>query len=136
MSRIIIITSRSTASASEMVINCLKPYVNVLTIGDTTFGKPVGMYSFTCLKYWMAPVTFKASNALGEGDYYDGIPPAKVVPDDITHDFSDREELCLKEAIYYLEYGSVSTKGAEAFKRNPMYSEKPEWVNNFFVPKK
>ena len=61
-------------------------------------------------KYLMWPVTFKIVNANNEGDYFDGIFPVKVVPDDITHDFNDREEICLKEAIHYLETGSVSTK--------------------------
>jgi hypothetical protein len=57
------------------------------------------------------------------------------VEDDITHDFSDKEELCLKEAINYLETGSVSTKGVQTFKSTPTYSEKPEWMNNAFYDK-
>jgi hypothetical protein len=44
-------------------------------------------------KYFMWPVTFQMVNALDQGDYYDGFFPAKVVQDDITHDFRDREEL-------------------------------------------
>nr|MCU0408969.1 S41 family peptidase [Bacteroidales bacterium] len=43
LSRLAVITSRSTASASEAVINGLKPFVDVVTIGDTTDGKPTGM---------------------------------------------------------------------------------------------
>ena len=55
--------------------------------------------------------------------------PAKVVQDDITHDFDDREELCLKEAIHYLETGSVSAKErSPEFKRHPQFSEKPSWM--------
>jgi hypothetical protein len=75
-------------------------------------------------------------NAQDKGDYFDGIFPAKVLPDDITHDFSDRNELCLKEAIHFLEYGSVSTKSASVFKRYPQFSEKPAWMNNTFVLEK
>jgi carboxyl-terminal processing protease len=132
--RIIVITTRSTASASEAFINGLKPFVNVVIIGDTTDGKPVGMNMWNVgSKYIMVPITFKTVNANNEGDYYEGFPPSKVAPDDITHDFSDREESCLKEAIYYLENGFVSTKGLQEFKRFPTYSEKPEWMNNAFV---
>ena len=50
-------------------------------------------------------------NSQDQGDFYDGFAPEKYVPDDITHDWNDRNELCLKEAIYYLENGSVSSKG-------------------------
>jgi carboxyl-terminal processing protease len=134
LSRILIITTRRTASASEALINSLKPFINVVTIGDTTNGKPVGMNGWpTGKKYYAWTVTFKMVNANNEGDYYKGFAPARVLPDDITHDFSDREELCLKEAIYYLENGSVSTKAFQVFKRYPVYSEKPEWMNNAFI---
>ena len=39
------------------------------------------------------------------------LAPDALVSDDITHDFDDREELCLKAAINYLETGSISAKG-------------------------
>jgi C-terminal processing protease CtpA/Prc len=134
LTRLVLITSRATASASEAVINGLKPFLNLVTIGDTTDGKPTGMNGWDIgKKYYMWPVTFQIVNALDQGDYYDGFFPAKVVQDDITHDFSDREELCLKEAIYYLENGSVSTKGVMEFKRFPVFSEKPKWLNNVFI---
>ena len=109
------ITSRSTASASEDVMNGLKPFVNVVSIGDTTNGKPTGMNGWDigrAHKYYVFPVTFKIVNSQNQGDFFDGIFPAKVLADDITHDFNDREELCLKEAIHYLETGSVSPQKA------------------------
>ena len=134
LDRVVVITSRSTASASEAVINGLKPFVSVVTIGDTTNGKPTGMNGWDIgKKYYMWPVTFKMVNSLNQGEYFDGIFPAKIVSDDIAHDFTDRAELCLKEAIHYLETGSVSTKGAAPFTRLPQFSEKPEWMNNAFV---
>ncbi len=136
--RIVVITTRSTASASEAVINGLKPFVDVITLGDTTHGKPTGMNMWDIGdKYIMAPVTFKMVNANNVGDYFGGFPPAKILPDDITHDFSDRQEACLKEAIYYLQNGNVSTsKSYEVFRHYPNYSEKPAWINNAFVDRK
>ena len=134
LTRLVVITSRSTASASEEVMNGLKPYINVVSIGDTTDGKPTGMNQWIVgNKYVMYPVTFKMVNAQNQGDFFDGIFPAKVLSDDITHDFNDRNEACLKEAIHYLQTGSVSTKGGQAFKRYPQFSEKPGWVNNAFL---
>jgi carboxyl-terminal processing protease len=134
LSRIVVITTRETASASEAVINGLKPFITVVTIGDTTNGKPTGMNGWpVAKKFWMWPITFKIVNSQNLGDYFEGIFPAKEVSDDITHDFSDRKELCLKEAIYYLENGLVSSKSLRQFKRNPQFSEKPEWIKNTFV---
>ena len=129
--RLVVITSRSTASASEDVMNGLKPFVNIVSIGDTTNGKPTGMNGWEIgKKYVMRPVTFKIVNAQNQGDFFDGIFPAKVLSDDITHDFSDRQELCLKEAIHYLETGSISGKGGPEFYRYPQFSDKPTWMNN------
>jgi len=137
LSRVVVITTRSTASASEAVMNGLKPFVNVISVGDTTNGKPTGMNGWDIgKKYSMYPITFKMVNAQNEGDYFQGIFPAKVLPDDIAHDFGDREELCFKEAIHYLENGSVSAKSLQEFYRSRQFSEKPAWMNNAFGPNK
>lgn len=134
LTRLAVITTRSTASASESVINGLRPYMNIVTIGDTTSGKPVGMGGWEYLKkYLFYPVTFKNVNKNNEGDYFDGLPPDVLIADDITHDFNDRNELCLKEAIQFFETGSISTKRASVFYSNPQYSEKPSWMNNTFL---
>ena len=42
ITRFIVVASRSTASASELVTNSLIPYADVWIVGDNTFGKPVG----------------------------------------------------------------------------------------------
>lgn len=131
LSRVVVITSRMTASASEAVMNGLKPYMNVVAVGDTTLGKPMGMNGWEVgEKYFFWPITFKMVNKNNEGEYFDGIPPQKTAPDDITHDFSSRNEECLKEAIRYLETGSFSSKGFSVFYRHPQYSEKPAWMQN------
>lgn len=131
LTRLVVISTRGTASASEAVMNGLKPFMDVISIGDTTDGKPVGMNGWSVgEKYFFWPITFKIINKNEEGDYFAGIAPGKVVADDITHDFGDRNELCLKEAIHYLENGSFSTKASVPFYRYPQYSEKPIWMNN------
>ena len=106
VSRVVFITSRGTASASEALINCLKPYLDVKIVGDSTYGKPVGMYIFTYSDWAFLPIVFKIVNANGEGDYFFGIPPDYECEDDISKPFYDRKEACLKEAIYYIENGS------------------------------
>jgi C-terminal processing protease CtpA/Prc len=135
LSRLVVITTRETASASEVIINGLKPHLTVTTIGDTTNGKPTGMnvWQTNDNKYVFAPITFKLVNSAGQGDFYSGFAPAKYVTDDITHDFRDKSESCFKEAIYFLENGTISSKGAYIFKPSVQYSEKPAWMNNAFI---
>jgi hypothetical protein len=135
LSEVVVITTRLTASASEAVMNGLLPHITVVSVGDTTDGKPVGMNGWSCgKKYWFWPITFKLVNSANAGEYFDGIAPTKIATDDITHDFSDRNEKCLKEALLYLETGAFSSgKGAEKFSRSAMFDEKPAWMKNTFV---
>jgi C-terminal processing protease CtpA/Prc len=127
--RMAVITTRMTASASEAVMNGLKPYVNIVTIGDTTTGKPVGMNGWEVgKKYFFWPVTFKMVNKDNEGNFFGGIVPDEEVTDDVAHDFNDRRELCLREAIHYLETGSAAKRALREFRRYPQVSEKPSWM--------
>jgi len=112
LNRVIILTTGGTASASEALINGLEPHIDVVTVGGTTYGKPVGMRVFQYEDYVFLPITFRIANSMNESDYYDGIQPDAFCDDDFTRAFDNREEACLKEAIYYLENGSFSgTKG-------------------------
>jgi C-terminal processing protease CtpA/Prc len=141
ITRLVVITTRGTASASEDFINGLKPSFDVKTIGDTTNGKPVGMYGFGypshLPNYIFWPITFSLVNSAGQGEFYKGFAPLKYVPDDVTHDWNDRNEACLKESIYYLEHGNVSTKSL-AVKQQPtiVFSEKSAKSNNAYILKR
>jgi carboxyl-terminal processing protease len=108
LKRVAIVTTRGTASASEMVINSLEPFVAVAVIGATTYGKPVGMNAKSICDQTVVPITFKNANALDYGDYYFGIEADCVSEDDFKRDFGDVEEASLKEALYYLENGKCS----------------------------
>jgi carboxyl-terminal processing protease len=85
LSRIYILTSNSTASAAEIVINNLKPYLQVIQIGDLTLGKD--MAGFTVedrrkprkIPWQIHPVIYKVFNADGAGEYSNGIPPQVAV---------------------------------------------------------
>jgi C-terminal processing protease CtpA/Prc len=109
ISEVIIFTTRSTASASEIIINGLKPYMDVVTIGDNTYGKPVGMYAWTYAEELVfVPVSFRTVNANDEGDYYNGLSPDSFVQDGYEYAFYDRNENYLKEAIYYISTSSFT----------------------------
>ncbi len=85
LNKVYVLTSRSTASASELVINGLKPHINVVQIGDKTTGKNVGsvtLYDSPNFgsqnrnpnhKYAMQPIVLKIANSAGFSDYQTGL---------------------------------------------------------------
>ena len=113
--QLVVITTGGSASASELIINGLRPFMNVTVVGSRTFGKPVGQYNFDfCVKV-LFPVSFVGENAAGEADYFDGIPADCAAPDDLDHAIADQNEASLAEALSFLRTGRCSaTAGAEA----------------------
>lgn len=87
LTKVYVLTSKSTASASELVINGLKPHIEVIQIGDVTTGKNVGsvtLYDSPSFrkegrtnrhKYAMQPICFKIVNSAGFGEYQNGLTP-------------------------------------------------------------
>ncbi len=102
LTRVAFITTGGTASASEVVINGLRPFIEVLIIGNKTYGKPVGMNPMNHCDYTLVPITFKLANAEGYGDYYEGLPADCAAEDDVTHDFGDPAEASLRAALSML----------------------------------
>ena len=97
LSRVYIITSGRSASSSELVINGLSPYINVIQVGDNTYGKNVGgpaaLYDYIDNDgtkhpnhtYAIYCMTFYSANSNDFYDYADGLAP--------------QEELKLKEDL-------------------------------------
>lgn len=117
LSRLIVIASRASASASELVMNGLRPFMPVVVVGDRTYGKPVGQYQLPFCDKVLAPVSFSMVNAAGEGDYYDGLPVTCAAADDITHELGDVEEASLREALYYASAGRCSATALTGVRR-------------------
>lgn len=105
-----VIGGDGTASASEVVINGLRPFLDVTLVGDTTYGKPNGMYVFmypgtptdmarynaddySTLKYAFLPICFFNKNGVGDMIPEDGFIPDNYRPDDLKHDFGVEEDL-------------------------------------------
>jgi carboxyl-terminal processing protease len=105
LSRLITICTRSTASASEMVINGLKPFLDVHVIGDNTYGKPMGMNAWTYGDLAFVPITFKTQNADDFGDFFDGLPADLFAPDDLSRAFGDPLESSLQQALAFITFG-------------------------------
>ena len=113
LTKVYVLTSKSSASASELVINCLKPYIQVVQIGDVTAGKNVGsitLYDSPTFaktdvnkshKYAMQPIVLKIVNKNGVGDYTAGITPDHELFEDMEMlgVLGDGDEKLLNKAI-------------------------------------
>jgi C-terminal processing protease CtpA/Prc len=117
LSKVYIITTYSSASASELLINGLKPYMDVVIIGDTTKGKYVGSITIKDYiddkgtvnpnhKWAMQPIVFKIANSQGISDFVNGFAPtpgflvnenfANLIP------FGDENEPLLKTVLDHI----------------------------------
>jgi C-terminal processing protease CtpA/Prc len=109
LSRLTVIATQATASASELIINGLRPFMPVAVIGDRTYGKPVGQYLIEFCDKVLAPVSFRMVNANGDGDYFDGLAVTCTAPDDPTRPLGDPREASLAEALHYVRTGTCRT---------------------------
>lgn len=116
LENVVFITSRGSASASELVVTALLPFENVSLIGERTYGKPVGQYGFDFCRadpndrgsalgiLW--PVSFATVNADGFEDYYDGVAVDCEVPDDRASQLGTADEGRIAAALRYIETGN------------------------------
>ncbi|WP_185154205.1 S41 family peptidase [Fulvivirga sp. M361] len=110
--RIFVLVGPGTASASELMINGLIPFLNVIIIGGTTVGKNVGSIPIEDTEnpdnnYGLLPIVFQIANSLGQSDYADGFVPG---PEFQVTDFQfplrqlgDVEEPLLSAALAEIE---------------------------------
>jgi carboxyl-terminal processing protease len=121
-SRVYVLTSSRTASASELIINGLKPYMDVFLIGKKTYGKNVGSISLYVeddpKNTWgMQPIVVKAFNSLNQSDYSNGfIPDVENLDNSIyLYPIGDTRESMLADAIE--EITGVPSGGRVATRR-------------------
>ncbi|GHE49366.1 S41 family peptidase [Sphingobacterium griseoflavum] len=97
------IVSAYTASASELLINVVKPYMDVSLIGVSlrgeptvkTYGKPVGFFDIDIAAFKLYLAMYQIKNAREEGDYFDGMLVEYVAEDSPSHDFGDAADPAL-----------------------------------------
>lgn len=107
LNRVFVLTSNGTASASELVINGLKPYMNVITIGENTAGKNLfGSLINDDQERWNWGVYVmlgRTVNANGESDYgtVNGMTPDYFLEDSKVPylPFGDENETLLRKAL-------------------------------------
>ncbi len=139
--KIAVIGTGSTASASELVTNSMIPYVGdgMALVGSNTSGKPVGQFGFDLAEcdLRIRAVTFQTLNADGNGDYFTGL--ASVMPntcqaaDDIFTPFGDPSESSIARALDFLggrtctpiTGGTTRTTQSVRTVREPLRPERP-----------
>ena len=116
LNEVYVLTTGNTASASELVINGLKPYMNVTMIGEPTFGKFYGSF----LLYdendppkhnWaIAPIVLKYANANGVTNFVNGLMPDVLLVDDLLNarEFGDESDPMLATALTLIQGANLS----------------------------
>ena len=112
--RVFVLTSGITASSSELVINGLKPFVTVITIGATTSGKPYGENFVTNCATSYAAMEMSATNSLGQGNYVNGFAPTCAAVDNLDLPLGQTNEVLLNAALSYQTTGACPASSAQA----------------------
>ncbi|EDM44049.1 hypothetical protein SCB49_10677 [unidentified eubacterium SCB49] len=124
LTKLYVLTTGSTASASELVINCLSTYIDVVQIGLNTRGKfqasrllydaPAPYFNRsdanTGHTYAMLPLIFKTANTAGNTDYIDGLIPDIEISEDYSNlgQLGDVNETLLAAALNDILPGPVA----------------------------
>ena len=119
LNKVYILTTSRTASASELLINGLDPYIDVIHIGDYTVGKNQGsitVYDYIDdqrtknpnHKYAMQPIVLKIGNVAGYTDFPNGLVPDYEIKESISvaGELGDENEQLLKIAIDHI-FGNI-----------------------------
>ncbi len=118
LQRVYILVGERTCSASEQLASGLRPVVEVVLVGDTTCGKPVGFlpHDDGCGRTYSV-VNFESVNALGEGRYFDGLRPHCAVAEDWTQPLGVASEPLLATALSLADGASCVAPSAADRKR-------------------
>lgn len=118
LDRVFILTTGSSCSSSEIIINSLRPHIEVVTVGQPTCGKPVGQQpEELCDKVTFA-INFETVNSEGEGQYYDGLAPDCSVEDQLVADWGSPEDPLTAAANTYISTGSCPVAASAEMKKS------------------
>lgn len=150
LNRVYVLTTKRSASASELVINCLRPYMNVVQIGTSTTGKyqaSITLYDSPNFKrnganpshlYAMQPLVLKSLNVAGVTDYFNGLAPDILVSENYSNMgvLGDVNELLLSVALQHIEDNSrIANQSFEPLKVIGSKSNFTPLQDNMYVEK-
>jgi len=123
LAHVFFIGTGNTASASELTLNNLKPYMDVQLVGDTTYGKPVGFFSFTISDYPngvekdladLYAINYETRNANNEGGYFTGLIPDELAYDYVNVPWGNPNDDDLSKIFNFISTGTYSRMSPQA----------------------
>lgn len=119
LKHLVILVSSRSASASELVINGLKPFMKVTLVGGKTVGKNVGSVTLSDtkggIKVGLQPIVSKSLNKDRKSDYHTGFEPDfKVSEGNILYPYGDPRDPLLGEALFRITGTHVTRQGRNA----------------------
>ncbi|MCF2499575.1 S41 family peptidase [Dyadobacter chenhuakuii] len=102
---VVFLVSSRSASASELLINGLKPYMNVTLVGGKTVGKNVGSVTLTDskkkVKWGLQPIVSKSLNKDKKSDYSVGFTPDIAASEgNLLYPYGNPKDPLLGEALF------------------------------------
>ncbi len=145
LTKVYILTTGRSASASELVINSLDPYIDVVHIGDTTSGKyqaSITLYDSDNFGrsganrnhfYAIQPLVLKSLNKVGFTDYDNGLTPDIMLEEDLTNAgvLGDPEEPLLKAALDMISSGQRPIGRKSAFRNTKAVGNSRMFFSNY-----
>jgi carboxyl-terminal processing protease len=138
MDRIYVISSADTASASELLINGLSPYIDVILVGDDTTGKNVGSYSIydwiddegnrNPRHTWaMQPITLKIANREGFADFENGLQADYRLQEVVANlgTLGEIDEPLLEKTLEAMGVLPPKSKKNQLFRLKPRFEKMP-----------
>ena len=129
LNRVFVLQSDNTCSASELVINSLRPFMEVITVGETSCGKPYATSPNVGCGKVVNALQIDLLNANGVGGYFDGIEADCPVQADVRVALGNINEPLLSAALHYINVGSCAvTARSNRHTGHRLTREfKPEW---------
>ena len=124
LGRVFVLTSGSTCSASESLINGLLGIdVEVILVGSTTCGKPYGFYPWDNCGQTYYSIQISETNHKGQGDYVEGFNATCAASDDLTRPLGDVREGQLVAALSRRSSGSCAPAAPAASAKKVVVDE-------------
>ncbi|MGQ7843194.1 S41 family peptidase [Granulosicoccus sp. 3-233] len=109
LNRVFVLQTDDTCSAAELVVNGLRPFMDVITVGGTSCGKPYASIPNTACDTVMNALELEAVNAAGAGGYYNGISADCAASDNLSQALGSTSENLLSAALGYIDDGHCPT---------------------------
>ncbi len=149
LKRLYVLTSNTTASASEELISGLKPYMDVILIGETTTGKYTSCYlinddedegsdsnGIPYSEWAVYLVVGSCTDSNGNMDFENGWTPDYEIEDTYCYELGDEEEPLLAQALTLIDGGSIAKRTTQKFQKNSNYIGnygKPEVLKQLII---